>query len=532
MKSSVKAAIITLIVANILFYIWLPPINLTSMNFWTFVFVIYYVFIISKNFSSLFDTKVRTQSLRIDKNFILYLLPFAMFFLIFVINFICSPVFNSRSYSRRITIDETADFTEDVTEVNFNSIPLLDKESSQKLGDRVMGQLPELVSQFYVSNLYTQINYNEDIIRVTPLEYAGFFKYLSNRKDGIKGYITVNSVDGDANLIKLDNGVKYTTSAYFFENLSRHIRYEYPTLIFGDESFEIDNEGNPYWIVPIMGYTGISIKTEIKGVLIVNAVTGEITKYKVEEVPTWVDHVYSASLVIEQVDDWGKYRNGYFNTLFSQKNVVATTDGYNYIALNDDIYLYTGITSIEADEANIGFILTNLRTKETKFYSVPGAEEYSAMASAEGQVQQMKYTATFPLLINLDGRPTYLISLKDNAGLVKMYAFVDVEDYQKVSVSDATIGIEKASQVYLESNFKEIQSDKLLTKEIVISSLTLMNIDGTSYYYIIDENKLKYKVSIKTNEEIIPFLKKGDKIKVWFKQEKVLTEIVKVESNI
>lgn len=530
MKNNIKALIITFIVANILFYIWLPPINITSMGFWSYLFVVYYVFIVSKNFSALFTTKVTPRkTIQIDKTLITYALPFMIIFLIFVVNFICSPVFNSKSYSKRIAIDETANFTEDVDEVNFNSIPLLDKESSQKLGDRVMGQLPELVSQFYVSSLYTQINYNEDIIRVTPLEYAGFFKYLSNRKEGIKGYITVNSVDGDSDLIKLDNGIKYTASAYFFENLYRHIRYQYPTAIFGTESFEIDNEGNPYWIVPIIKYTGVSIKTEIKGVLIVNAVSGEIQKYDVKDVPTWVDHVYSANLIIEQVDDWGQYRNGYFNTLFSQKNVVATTDGYNYIAANDDIYLYTGITSIEADEANIGFILTNLRTKETKFYSVPGAEEYSAMASAEGQVQQMKYTATFPLLINLDGRATYLISLKDNAGLVKMYAFVDVEDYQKVSVSDATLGIEKASQIYLESNFKEIQSDKLKNKQVTIFNLKDVNIDGTTYYYFTDEKGLKYKISVKANEEIVPFMKNGDKYTIWYKQEKAVTEIVKIE---
>ena len=529
MKNNIKAIIITFIVANILFYLWLPPINPTSMGFWAFLFTIYYVFLISKNFASLFDTKITNKTIRFDKTVILYILPFLIVALIFITNFILSPVFNSKSYSKRITIDETGNFSEDVAEVNFNAIPLLDKYSSQKLGDRVMGQLPELVSQFYVSDLYTQINYNDDIIRVTPLEYAGFFKYLSNRKEGVKGYITVNSVDGNSNLVKLEKGMKYTTSAYFFENLYRHIRYEYPTAIFGTETFEIDNDGNPYWIVPIIKYTGVSIKTEIKGVLIVNAVSGEIKKYDVKDVPTWVDHVYSASLVIEQVDDWGSYRNGYINTLFSQKNVVATTDGYNYIALNDDIYLYTGITSIEADEANIGFILANLRTKETKFYSVPGAEEYSAMASAEGQVQQMKYTATFPLLINLDGRATYLISLKDNAGLVKMYAFVDVEDYQKVSVSDATLGIEKASQVYLEANFKEVQSDKLLSKEITISNITTANLDGTTYYYLIDEKSLKYKVSVKTNEEIVPFIKKGDKLKIWFKQEKNLTEVVKIE---
>jgi hypothetical protein len=179
-----------------------------------------------------------------------------------------------------------------------------------------------------------------------------------------------------------------------------------------------------------MKYVGIGLIRDVDGVVILDPITGKSNYYDVKDVPTWVDHVYDASLIIEQADDWGKYSNGFWNSIFGQKDVVATTEGYNYLAMKDDIYLYTGITSVLADESNLGFILTNLRTKETKFYSVPGAEEFSAMASAEGQVQQMKYNASFPLLINLNNKPTYLMSLKDNAGLVKMYAFVDVADYQ------------------------------------------------------------------------------------------------------
>ena len=330
-------------------------------------------------------------------------------------------------------------------------LPLLDRDSSEKLGDRVMGQMSELVSQFYVSDEYTQINYNNDIVRVTPLEYAGLIKWFSNRKDGVKAYITVNSVDGESELIKLKKGMKYMPSAYFNENLERKLRFSYPTTIFGEYNFEIDNEGNPYWIIPTIKYTGVGLKTKITGVIIFDPITGKSNKYSIDKIPTWVDNAFDANLVIEQVDNWGTYRNGFFNSVFGQKNVVNTTDGYNYLAVNDDIYMYTGITSVLADESNLGFILTNMRTGKTTFYSVPGAEEYSAMSSAEGQVQQMKYTSTFPLLINLNNKPTYLVSLKDDAGLVKMYGFIDVKDYQKVVVTDASDGIEKAAENYLKS---------------------------------------------------------------------------------
>ena len=270
----------------------------------------------------------------------------------------------------------------------------------------------------------------------------------------------------------------------------------------------------------------ISVFAQTRGTLLKESfdpITGESKKYVNDEIPTWVDVAYSSKLIIEQVDDWGKYKNGFLNSLFGQKEVVMTTDGYNYLAMNDDVYLYTGITSVLTDESNIGFIITNLRTKETKYYDVPGAEEYSAMESAKGQVQQMNYTSTFPLLVNLNNRPTYLISLKDNAGLVKMYAFVDVEDYQKVVVTDSSLGIEEAARSYLAN--VDLKSDgKELEKKIIISSITNASIDGNTYYYITDKDNQKYKVSIKTSDTL-PFVKVNDEITIVYIAEKEIISL-------
>jgi hypothetical protein len=274
-------------------------------------------------------------------------------------------------------------------------------------------------------------------------------------------------------------------------------------------------------------YSGINQREDISGVIILNAITGESVKYDVSDVPTWVDHVYSPDLIIEQVDDWGLYKNGFFNSIFGQKNVIMTTEGYNYLVMNDDVYLYTGITSVSSDESNIGFILTNMRTKETNYYSVPGAEEFSAMASAEGQVQQMSYVATFPLLINLNVKATYFISLKDNAGLVKMYAFVDVTDYQKVVVTDSSKGIKKAAENYLNNINLEIDDTTLITKTITIKNITSHVIDSNTYFYITDIENKKYKVSIKTYD-LLPFLKSNDKIKISYIKENDVIDISKI----
>lgn len=527
MKRKLTNTIITFGYSFIVYYFFLPAINLQSIGFWLYLisaFTVWTTCDVIGNFIAKRKAKYTENILSI------YAISICIIFLgIIGINLFMSPIFQSKAYANRIKIDQSGEFTEDVKQVDFKSLPLLDKDSSRKVGDRVMGQMPELVSQFYVSNLYTQINYNNEIIRVTPLEYNGLFKYIANYKEGVKGYITVNSVNGKSDLVKLDKGMKYMPSAYLMKDLTRHLRFSYPTKIFGDKYFEIDNDGNPYWITPTLKYTGIELREEVEGVIITNPITGKSKYYKVGNVPTWVDHVYASNLIIEQVNDWGKYRNGYLNSIFGQKNVVMTTEGYNYVVMNDDVYLYTGITSVSSDEANLGFILTNLRTKETRFYSVPGAEEYSAMASAQGQVQQMNYKSTFPLLINLNNRPTYLVSLKDNAGLVKMYGFIDVEDYQKVVVTDAAKGIENAANNYLNNVDLKINENLLVEKQIQIKSIKEAIIEGNTYYYLMDTNNNKYYVSINVNKKKLPFLKVNDIINIKITKQSDVTEIIEVK---
>ena len=525
-KRNILSIIITLIIGMVIYYFQLPPINITSISFWSFIMLLLAIYLFLNTISRI-DKNGINFDFKKSKIIIITLVTIPV--LILLINFILSPLFNAKSFSKRITViedTEESNFTSEVNEVDFNSLPLLDKDSSSRLGDRVMGQMPELVSQFYVSNLYTQINYNNDIIRVTPLEYNGLFKYIANYKEGVKGYITVNSVDGTSNLVKLEKGMKYMPSSYLLKDLNRHIRFNYPTQILGDTNFEIDNDGNPYWITQVLKYVGIGQRKDIKGIIMTNPINGDTKYYNVEEVPSWVDHVYNANLIIDQVNNWGSYKNGFLNSMFGQKNVVATTEGYNYIVMDDDVYLYTGITSVSSDESNLGFILTNLRTKHTRFYSVPGAEEYSAMASAEGLVQQMRYTSTFPLLINLNNRPTYLVSLKDNAGLVKMYAFVDVADYQKVVVTDSSKGIEAAANNYLNNVSFNIENNLLKDKTITIKSISTAIIEGNTYYYLTDTYEQKYYISINVDKKILPFIKIGDTLNIKIYNESEVTEII------
>lgn len=521
MKRKLINVFITLVVGLIYFYFAIPAINLTNPSFYVFVAFLLLVYGVLDAGSSAVEIlhKGRVNG-KYGFNTVM-LIP-CMFLLIVIANLFVTPLFDSKGYASRIAIDETGSFSDDIAPVDFKKVPLLDKDSSQKLGDRTMGEMSDLVSQYYVSDLYTQINYNEDTVRVTPLEYADIIKFISNHKDGVKGYIMVNSVTGESNVVRLDEGMKYVPSAVFNKDMMRHLRSKYPTVIFGTYTFEIDDEGKPFFIIPKVKYSMVGLKKDISGVIVLDPVSGKTEDYEIGEIPNWIDHVYEADLIIEQTDDWGTYKGGFWNSVFAQKNVVNTTDGYNYLAMDGDIYLYTGITSIQNDESNLGFILANMRTKETTFYSVPGAEEYSAMASAEGQVQEMSYSSTFPLLINLNNRPTYLVSLKDAAGLVKKYAFIDVQDYQKVTVSDVSLGIDKAASSYLNS-YKLEDGGEIKTETIKIASITSAIIDGNTNYFIVDDQKNRYMVNIAVSSSTLPFLKVGETLDVKYVEGSIRT---------
>ncbi|MCF0115871.1 MAG: hypothetical protein HUJ56_10995 [Erysipelotrichaceae bacterium] len=516
LKTSKLILLIGCIVAVILYYfIFLPPINVFSLNSLIFILIILTAILF------LLILKISKDSSTLENKLGLMIKGYGILFILLLVgSFLFSPVLNSKLYANRITVTSSS-FTDDIKEVDLTNLPLLDKISTQNVGDRVMGQLPELISQFEVSSLYTQINYQGRLVRVTPLEYNGFIKWFNNKSSGAPGYIIVDSTTGEATLKRLETGMKYMPSAYLFDNLYRHLRLQYPFSLFGECNFEIDDKGKPYWITQVLSMKYIDTLTDVKGIIMTDPISGASTYLDASEVPSWVDHVYSANLIINQADDWGKYQDGYFNTLFGQKNVKQTTDGYTYLTQGDDVCIYTGITSVLADEANIGFILSNLRTKETKFYAIPGAEEYSAMASAEGAIQEKGYVSTFPLLINLNNRPTYLVSLKDGAGLVKSYAFIDVTNYQKVKVSDADNGLAAAATAYLQM----MGSNKIIAEgeEVsgTISDIASVVVDGYTYYYIkIDHKKEVYEAIVTLNSNL-PFLQVGDKITFTHNEETV-----------
>ena len=440
--SLLVSLLITAAVGFVYFYISLPALNPQSGDFYSFLgllCVVYTVcvFILSakpmdKGEYSVVRTpkeKIKDWFRFVKKSCLPVLILFAAVVVVAVVGQIISlPIFRASAYRSLLTV-QTGDFAADVAQISFNEIPTLDRSSAEFLGDRQMGTLSDMVSQFEYSGDSTQINYQGRPVRVAPIAYADLIKWFTNRGNGLPAYVVVDMVTQEATVTRLSEGMKYSFSEPLNRNILRHLRFHYPTMMFATPEFEINEEGHPFWIAPrVVKRIGLFGGVDIQGAVLVDAVTGQCQYY--EEVPNWVDTLYVPELIMQQYDYYGTLIHGFINSILGQKDVTQTTDGYNYIAMNDDVYAYTGVTSANADQSNLGFLLCNMRTKETHFYTAPGATEYAAMASAQGVVQDLGYTATFPLLLNLAGEPTYFIPLKDAANLVKTYAMVITSEKQ------------------------------------------------------------------------------------------------------
>ena len=502
------------------FYFELPALNFHAEEFYVFVFLLCAVYCVCAVLTSgLQGEGVKGYFGFVKKQCTIPFLVLVALIAAIIIGGLTSwVVIRAGSYSKLLSIKD-GDFASEVEEISYNQIPMLDEDSAARLGSRKLGELADMVSQFEILPSYTQINYQGRPVRVTSLAYGDLVKWFTNRSAGLPAYLIIDMVTQEAEVVRLDEGMKYTTAEHFGRYLPRHLRFHYPTYMFADPVFEINEEGEPYWVCPRMVKTiGLFGGADIQGAVLVNAVTGESQYY--EEVPNWVDHVYDANLIMEQYDYYGMYHNGFINSIFGQRDVTHTTEGYNYIAIGDDVYMYTGVTSVTSDQSNIGFILSNQRTKETHFYSVAGATEASAQASAMSQVQQMRYVATFPLLLNIADQPTYFMSLKGEDGLVKMYAMVNVQQYNIVetgsTVAECEANYRRAladSGLISDGDAEAVPSDQ---EEIsgAIAEIRTAVLDGNSYYFLRLEGQDTFYAVNAAENPLAVILNAGDQVTI------------------
>ena len=486
-KGKILGVIGVLAVFGIYYYAALPAFNIHSMEFWILLIVL--LVLAAGIYGKI--AKVKPDKIRKSKGMRIFLSLILIVIGIWAVGaLLSSPIVNAGKYQKLMAV-ENGEFSKDIEELSFDQIPLLDKDSAEILGNRKMGSMVDMVSQFEVDDIYTQINYRDKPVRVSPLRYANPIKWLTNQSEGIPAYIRIDMATQTTELVKLEEGMKYSTSEYFNRNIYRHLRFKYPTYIFNDLSFEIDDDGVPYWVCPVKKFNiGLFGGETIGRVVLCNAITGETVDYAIDEVPEWIDRAYSADMLVQLYDYYGTLKHGFFNSVLGQKDCLKTTEGYNYLAIDDDVWVYTGVTSVSGDQSNVGFVLMNQRTMETKYYAIEGATESSAMNSAQGEVQDLGYKAAFPLLLNISGEPTYFIALKDEAGLVKKYAMVNVHKYQVVAIGDTVNECEERYQELLLKEGIQVEEEDTRETQTLTGKITKIAqgvVDGNSHYYIMIE---------------------------------------------
>ena len=520
-KKTIISLLIVIVAEFIAFYAFLPSLNIHSMEFWQFqgffllVFLALTISLPGKN-----DISVKYNIVSKVVGIILVLGVIA----VIIGNIVSAKIFNAHKYASLIDINDTK-FEEVIEESSaISNIALMDTPSAKVVGQRAIGALADVVSQYKISDEYSQIAYNGNPMKVASLEYAGFFKWFNNRSSGIPGYVLVDAVKFEAEYVKLEKPIKYTTSGWFNDNLQRHLRFKYPTAIFEGYYFELDEEGNPYYICPTLtAKVGMFGGYDVNGLVICDPCTGETKKYELGNIPNWVDRVYDGTLIEKKYNWYGMLSDGFWNSIIGQKDCKKTTDDYGYKVVDNDVWIYTGITSVIDDSSNIGFIMVNARTGKAQYFNVAGAEEFSAMKAAEGQVQNLGYTSAFPSLINIDGRPTYFMVLKDKGNLVKQYALVDVKKYSIVATGTTQKDTLSTYRNLLKENGIETsQKEEDLAElyrmsQITVKDIKYVNVDGETVVYITDTEGNVYKQMFSSDETFV-FIQVNDKITIYYEE--------------
>ena len=513
MKLKVRIALFVIFAAVIggFYYAYFPAINIHLEIFWTTLIVVFLSLAIILGAKSSISQMVGRLSKKPSIKEFSWFAKLCSVFVIVCVGVLIvgsalgATLFRSRAYANLLPVDKR-EFTEDIEQSDqVTDIALMDTESARIFGNRKIGSLSDVVSQYEIEADYTQISIKGQPMKVSGLKYASFFKWWNNRNSGVPGYVQVNPVNSEAKYVKLTKPMKYVPSAYFNYNLQRHVQLAYPTKIINGYKFEVDDDGNPYYICPTMtARVGLFGGMDVNGVIICDPIDGECKYYAIGDCPSWVDSVYDGHLLTKKYNWHGMLSGGYINSIIGQKGCKQATDDFGYKIIGDDVWVYTGVTSANGDQSNIGFVMMNQRTSEARYYQVSGAEEHSAMSAAEGEVQEKGYKASFPSLINVSGTPTYIMVLKDAGGLVKLYAMVNVEQYNIVATATSQTKVFEEYKTLLASDGKlETEENDLKEDTITVQSVEYIDTDDGTMVYIKDTNHQVYKQAFKEDESLI-----------------------------
>lgn len=518
-----------------LFYVNLPVIDygFIQLPFILLVLVLVGILIFTK-----FEISEKTKQLRLlnRPNKLFLVLAFMLILYMTVLPFLTSlAMFRSDAYRNLIgKVEDGAKITNHIAPISIDEIRVVDEDLAYLLGEKILGSQPSLGSQVELGDFCIQ-KVNNKLYWVAPLLHSGFFKWLNN-PEGSPGYVMVSATnERDVKLVQQSEGkdikIKFQPGAYFQSDIHRHVYLNgYATTGLEDFSFEIDDKGNPFWIITQyskkVGFSG----EDATGVLAVDAKSGSIQSYTLSNIPTWIDRVQPIAFIEKQLNDWGEYVHGYWN--FSNANKLQITEGLTLVyGKNHKSYWYTGLTSVGKDESAVGFVLVDTRTKEATFYKQGGATEFAAQSSAQGKVQEKGYTASLPIPYNINNIPTYVMTLKDGGGLVKMFAMVSISDYTIVGVGNTMRETLSAYKNVYNMADNKINPDSASSKKSLKTTITRIQNDvknGNSFYYFKVKDYPNIFVGSSQLSSQLPVTIVGDSVQISFDIDR--EEIIDVSS--
>lgn len=528
--------ILTLFVlAFIVFYNTLPVINYGFLGLPVLLLFILLIAIIT--FSEVVVVQ-NTKRIKVfsKANRYVFLIFLAILAYVIIVPLLTSlPMFRSEAYQKLIgKVEDGQNLKNHIAPISLDKIRVVDEELAMLLGEKIIGSQPSLGSQTEIGEFTIQ-KVNDELYWVAPLLHTGFFKWYNN-SGGTPGYVMVSATnERDVKLIQDVKGkpvkIKYQPGAFFGSRIDRHVYFNgYATVGLEDFNFEIDDNGHPYWIVTKykkrIGFAG----NDATGVLVVDAETGAIQEYDIANTPLWVDRIQPISFIEEQLNDWGEYVHGYWN--WANENKLMTTEGLTLVyGENHKSYWYTGLSSVGKEESAVGFVLVDTRTKEATYYRQSGATEYAAQSSAEGKVQEKGYHASLPIPYLINNIPTYVMTLKDDGGLVKMFAMVSINDYTIVGVGNTMRETLMAYKNVYNMADNGIDPAAVSTKKSFKSVVTRIENDvknGNSFYYFTVKDYPNIFVGSSQLSNELPVTMVGDSINIAFDVD--LEEVIDVSS--
>lgn len=520
---NIKLILVLLLATVVLFYINLPVLNYGFTKLPTLLLVLIILFLVLSTGINVLPNGKKIVIKSMPSKIFFYAIGLLLFYIIIMPLLTSTAMFRTNDYKNMIgNVTNGSTISKHIEPISINEIRVVDEDLAYLLGEKILGSQPALGSQVELGEFYIQ-KVGNDLYWVAPLLHSGFFKWFNNQ-EGTNGYVMVSATnERDVKLIQNTNGkevkIKYQPAAFFQSDIKRHIYTNgYATVGLTDFTFEIDDKGNPFWVVTTynkeIGFSG----DDATGIIVVDVQSGDMKSYSINDAPAWVDRIQPISFVEKQLNDWGDYVHGYWN--FSNADKLQITEGLTLVyGKNNRSYWYTGLTSVGKDESAVGFVLVDTRTKETTFYKQSGATEMAAQSSAEGKVQEKGYHSSLPIPYNINGIPTYVMTLKDDGGLVKMFAMVAISDYTIVGAGNSMRETLTAFKNAYNSSGNKMNATSATNKKVLKTIISRIQTDvknGNSYYYFTLKDNPSIFVGSSQISSQLPITTAGDSVYVTF----------------